>query len=352
MIEGDIYVTPTGIRITPYYKGQSYPLEKATSVKNYPYNNRNPFTGFLIPSEGKKKEGIFVTHLHDGLFIQDLFPNYRITIEKAMAPKKLSHEIKINEDITPREAQYQVMQGIIDNEKRSSWFVHLTQGMGKTLLTIYMIPYFNYKTLIMCYNTTVLDQWIDSMLTNTNISAKQILRMKSSSLLDAIECGEHSVDDIDIFVCTPGLLTKYGKKYGYDRLDTLFESMGIGLKVFDEAHRNIGNIITINAFTRVEKTLYLSGDFAQSDLRRGGKQELFLRMFYNTPVLKPTDELMNSLRYTVATVVFFDSKPTPVDEVSVYTRRGFSFYNPTVCPRWYYAHQYFRIQDFSTCKYD
>jgi hypothetical protein len=142
-------------------------------------------------------------------------------------------------------------------------------------------------------------------------------------VLSKIESGEFPAWEFDIFMCTPKLLTTYGKKHGYDKLNVLMTRMGIGLKIFDEAHRNIANIIKINAYTSVKKTLYLSGDFAQSDKR---KQDMYYRIFHNVPILKPTEELMNTLKFTVAVVVFYDSKPSELEKASVYSRRGFSFY--------------------------
>ena len=323
MIQGEIIITTTGIRITPYKKGQSYYLEKSTSVRNYPYNNRNPVTGFLIPMGDEKNKGTFVTHLHDPNYIQEMFPNYIVKNEKPSEYKQLNYELAINDDVEPREVQYQIIQGIIDTEKKDQWFVYLSQGLGKTLLTVYMIPYFNTKTLIMCYNKTVLNQWLKTIEEKTNIRDKSVLMIDDSLLLHKIEAGEFPAWEYDVFTCTPSLLDKFGKKYGYNKLSNLMKRMGIGFKVFDEAHRNIKNIIKINAFTSVKRTLYLSGDFAQSDKI---KEQLYYRIFHGVPVLTPTEELMSTLKFTTAVVVMFNSHPTELEKTSVYSRRGFSFY--------------------------
>lgn len=320
---GEIVITTTGIRITPYKKGQSYHLENITSIRNYPYSNRKPITGFLIPMEGEKRVGTFITHLHDPLFIQELFPGYQIRYEKASEYKQLNHEFSLNDNVEPREVQYQIIQGIIDTEKKDSWFVDLIQGLGKTLLTVYMIPYFNTKTLIMCYSKTVLNQWIKTINKDTDIKEGSILLIDGHELLYKILVGDFPVWEYDVFMCTPTLLDKFGKRYGYDKLSILMEKMGIGLKVFDESHRNITNIIKINAYTSVKRTLYLSGDYAQSNK---AIQYLFYKIFHGIPILKPTEDLMNTLKYTVAIVVMFNSHPSELDRTSVYSRRGFSFY--------------------------
>ena len=325
MIQGEIRITTTGTRIYPYRKGQCRPLENLTSLPDQAYRGRkwNPVTGFLIPDSGDEFQGTFVTHLHDPRYLQELLPNYQIVYEKPTKKKTLNELMSLNSDITPREVQYQIIQGIIDNESKSQWFVYLSQGLGKTLLSVYMIPYFNTKTLIMCYNTMVLSQWVNTIRDKTDINSKSILYIESGKLFDKILSGDFPVWEYDIFMCTPKLLTMYGKKHGYYTLELLMEKMGIGLKIFDEAHRNIANIIKINAFTSVEKTLYLSGDFAQSDRR---KQEMYYRIFHGVPILRPTEELMNTLKFTVAVVVFFNSHPSELSKASVYSKRGFSFY--------------------------
>jgi superfamily II DNA or RNA helicase len=231
--------------------------------------------------------------------------------------------MSLNADVTPREVQYQIIQGILNNEEKDQWFVYLSQGLGKTLLSVYMIPYFNMKTLIMCYNVKILRQWVRTMTENTDIYGPSIILIDTGEILKRIESGDFPVWRYDVFMCTPKLLTEYGKKHGFEHLNILFDKMGIGLKIFDEAHRNIANIVKINAYTSVKKTLYLSGDFAQSNKI---KEEMYYRMFHNVPVLRPTEELMNTLKFTVAVVVFYDSHPSELEKTSVYSKRGFSFY--------------------------
>ena len=316
-----IQMTETGVVITPYYKNQNYYFEKLTSTYDTVRHKRNPVTGLIL--ENGDKPDCFVTHLHNPTFLQAQFPGYILEeIPKTFA-KKLSVPVSMNPDITPKEAQYEIIQEIMAHDKKSQWFVYLSQGLGKTLLTVYLMTYFNKKTLIMCYNKDILFQWRDTMKEKTNIDPRKILYMDSSKLLNTIATGDFPVWEYDVFMCTPGLLSSFGKKYGYYLINALMEKMGIGFKVFDEAHRNISNIIKINAFTSIERTIYLSGDFGQSDRR---KEQLYFNMFHGIPILQPSEELMNTLKFTVAIVVRYNTKPTELDKASVYSKRGFSFY--------------------------
>lgn len=322
-----IYITCNGIRISPYRKGQCKQIENMTSINEkigINYRKRKPFNGFLILDDESTINGTFITHLYPIPFLKGLFKDYIIRVEKINNSMKLNTPWGLNPNITPREVQYQIIQQIISNENRHSWFVYLSQGLGKTLLSVYLISYFNKKALIMCYNTDILKQWVKTIREKTNIEKSAITLIDSGKILNKIYEGTFPVKDYDIFMCTPKLLVTYGKKNGFEKLNIIMKNMGIGIKIFDEAHRNIANMIKINAYTNVNHTLYLSGDFGQSN---SIKEKLYYEMFSGVPILRPTEELMNTLKFTVAVVVSYNSKPSELDKLSVYTKRGFSFYN-------------------------
>ena len=318
----EINITTTGVMISPYYEKQNYYLEKLTSTYDFVKHRRNPVTGFYIDYEDT--DPCFITHLHNETFLRAQFPDYTVNKVPTNSIKKIENSFELNPDITPREVQYEMIQKILDTESYHQWFIYLSQGLGKTLLTVYLMSYFRVKTLVMCYNKDILYQWISTMKSKTTIDPKKILLIDSSALIRKIIIGKFPANDYDIFLCTPALLSSFGKHKGFKLLNTLMNKLGIGFKVFDEAHRNIANIIKINAFTSVDKTLYLSGDFGQSDKI---KEKLYFNIFHNVPVFKPTEELMNQLKFTVAIVVEYNSHPTELEKASCYRKRGFSFFD-------------------------
>jgi hypothetical protein len=320
-VNGNINITTTGVEITPYFKHQNLYLEKLTSTYNKVTHSRDGVTGFYLDYDNSDVR--FITHRHDATFLQKQFPNYQVNHIPPMKCKNLSEPISINKDITPKEVQYELIQDVLANQQYHQWFIYLSQGLGKTLLSIYLISHFNVKSLIMCYNTDILKQWYHTMKEKTDINPKKILMIDSSSIFKAILLGKFPVWEYDIFMCTPGIITSFAKKHGFHLMAPLMEKMGIGFKIYDEAHRNITNIIKINAMTSIDKTLYLSGDFGQS---ARDKEKLYYNMFYGVPILKPSEELMNTLKFTTAIVMMYNSKPSELDRASIYTRRGISFY--------------------------
>lgn len=321
IVKGSINVTTTGVEITPYHKHQNTYLEKLTSTYNKVTHSRDGVTGFYLDYDNSDLR--FVTHRHDATFLQAQFPNYQVNHIPVMKYKKLSESISINKDITPREVQYELIQDVLSNQKYHQWFIYLSQGLGKTMLSVYLISHFNVKSLIMCYNKDILSQWYHTMITKTDVDPKKILMIDSSAIFKRILSGKFPVWEYDIFMCTPGVITSFAKKEGFHLMAPLFEKMGIGFKIFDEAHRNITNIIKINAMTSIDKTLYLSGDFGQS---ARDKEKLYYNMFFGVPILKPREELMNTLKFTTAIVMSYNSRPTELQKTSIYTRRGISFY--------------------------
>ena len=148
---------------------------------------------------------------------------------------------------------------------RGEWFVHLQTAYGKTLLSVYLASVFNYKTMIMCFSVEILSQWIKTITKKTTFQSDKILLIDSSKILQGILDNTFDYKKYDIFLCTPKILTSFCNKKGYSELNKIFSKIGIGLKIFDEAHRNMANLIKINASTNVRYTLYLSADFGQAD---------------------------------------------------------------------------------------
>lgn len=322
--KGKIYISTTGTLISPYDKGQCKYLERLTSKYNKTYFRRDEITGYYIEDDSLK-EPCFATHLFGTQFIQNLFLQYEVVKLPVKRGRKLGQFFTLNSDITPTDLQFHIINEIVTNHKDDhQWFVHLTQGFGKTMLSVYLISLFQVRTLIMCYSVDILKQWRDTFYKHTTLNTKRVLLIDDSKILQNIYKKKFPVEDYDIFMCTPGILISYCKKHGYAKLSIVFERMGIGFKIYDEAHRNIANIVKINAFTSIDKTLYLSGDFGQSDKE---KQRMYYRMFHGVPVITPPDEVMEELKYTVGVVIEYDSEPSVTDVASVYTKQGFSFYN-------------------------
>ena len=312
-----IYITTSGVVITPYKKKQSLKIESFTSMRDYAIPHKYiEVTGFRVGN-------VFLTHHLPGFLYSNEFPDYEIKEVRPMTftklPEDLEYSVKDNYEL--REGQYSVVHQILKNKKNRRWFIHCPQGFGKTLISIYLTTQFRMNTLIMCYSTDILHQWAEKIEENTNFPMNKLLTISSGSLITEIIDGEFPIEEYHIFLATPVLLYGYAKKHGLDSLSKLFKKLGIGLKIYDEAHRNLGNMTRIDALSSVAYTIYLSGDFATSSKY---KTIFFNRLFSDVKVVRPDEQLLFDLRYTKGIVVEYNTHPSDLDTLGVFTKRGLS----------------------------
>lgn len=318
-MESTVFQTTTGMTIYPYKKGQSKSLEFKTSMKDFGCKfKRIETTGFIV-------DDFFVTYTMPDFFINNEFPGYNREFIKHSPYKQIDLDIPfdIETDFDITEAQFSVINQVLLDDKSSRWFLHCPQGFGKTFVSISLMSKFRVNAMVICYSTKVLDQWRSQLKKTSNFPITRVLLLDSGLLLDKILNGNFPIDEYNIFLVTPVLLTSYAKKHGYDKYDALMRKMQIGLKIYDEAHRNVANIIKIDAMTSVKNTIYLSGDFAQ-----GGKYRtrLYHEMFSGVTMVKPIIKDAYSLRYTDAVVVEYDSHPSAMEKLHIKDRRGMSIW--------------------------
>lgn len=322
MTEKKIIISNNGVIITPYTKGDCAQLEKMTSVYDPVYYKYKELTGFILEYNGTPS---FITHQNNPRYIQELFPSYQIEYLNEIKPIRMEHDFGLNEDITPTDIQYNILNQILNTSKNikdsKEWFVNLQTGYGKTMLSIYLSSILKHKTLVTCFSSDILKQWISSIKKNTSFNMERLLLIDSSKILKSILDGKFNHSKYDMFFCTPRLLVSFAKRYGYENLYEVIRVIGIGFKVFDEAHRNMGNIVKINATTNVRHTLYLSADFGQSDRE---VEEKYYRIFYKVPIIRPDEEYQVTMKYTRAVIVEYDSKPLSSDIPSINDKYGFN----------------------------
>lgn len=310
-----IYISTTGTVIVPYTKKQSMQLERLTHMKDFGLKYKwNPVNGFDM-------DGFFVTHHFPLFFWKNEFPDYAIEyrdfVTQAFMPNDVSFDLSDDYEITG--PQFGVIKGVLYDLNHTKWFINCPQGFGKTFMSIFLMHHYRVNTLVMCYSTDILEQWKEKIEEYSNFPMSRVLTIDSGKLISAIIADEFPKDDYNVFLATPGIFTKYGNKYGYENIHLLFKKLGIGLKIYDEAHRNLGNITKIDALTSVAKTIYLSGDFAQASKY---KTMYMKRMFENVPILRPDDDVAFDMRYTIAAVVEYNSQPTDMDVVNCIGKRG------------------------------
>ena len=122
----------------------------------------------------------------------------------------------------------------------------------------------------------------------TNLTMKDILFMNGSSVCNmALQGKSRKAKEAKIFLITHGTLRSFAETYGWDKINLLFEELGIGLKFFDEAHTNFANMLMIDFFTNVYKTFYVTTTPDRSNWRENNIYQISLK---NVPSIDLFDE--------------------------------------------------------------
>lgn len=315
-----ILYTKTGVLIYPYKVSKLQPIVKMRSIWDPVRHRYLPVTAYPIKDDIDKA---LATYYISPAYIKTLLPDYEIIEMEPNQVIGIDEDFRLNDDVVPSEIQAASIQTIIDQKFHQAFF-NIPTGVGKTLMSVYLTSILKMKSLIMCYNTEVLRQWYLTIEEMTTFDIRRAVILTRSKDILAMVDGSYPTDMYDIYMCTPGLLTRFAEKNGLLILNDALNHIGIGVKFFDEAHRNIANITKINALTNIDRTYYLSADFKQANHQH---QKLYYHMFQSVPIIRPNDNIIETMKHTNAVVVHYNTEPSLIDQESVYTRYGFNHHH-------------------------
>jgi len=164
------------------------------------------------------------------LLIPRYFPIQQYSF--AFSVKNAQHEgtpIDIEHSIKPRsKAQERAINYILNNDCAT---LQLAPGVGKTVISIYMIAERKRKTMVLVHREPLAQQWTDRFLSFTNLKEEDISWLRSSSFKEDLK-----KPVIIAMVQTFRSLLKRNRK---DFLVSLNEA-NIGVFVADEVHTSVG----------------------------------------------------------------------------------------------------------------
>ena len=144
----------------------------------------------------------------------------------------VSHEgddIKIEHNIIPRsDAQERAIDYILSND---CGVLQLSPGVGKTVITIYMIAERKKKSLILVHRDPLAKQWKKRFTDFTNISFDDIARLSSATFEDDLQK--------PIIISTTQTFISLLNRNKQNFLTALHEA-NIGIFVGDEVHTSVG----------------------------------------------------------------------------------------------------------------
>lgn len=190
------------------------------------------------------------------------------------------------------------------NSTKSQLGLNLTTGKGKTYVTVTSISYWLVRSMVIVHSIEIIRQWKDRILEYTDIKPREIYIIEGSSSIDKLF--NRDVSQYKIFLASHGTLKSYGDRFGWDKITELFKYLKIGIKVYDEAHRNFDNLLKIDFYTNTYKNLYLTATPKRS---AQNEDQIYQLAFKNMPKIDLFNE--DTDPHTQYMAIHFNSKPSP-----------------------------------------
>ena len=194
-------------------------------------------------------------------------------------------------------------------------------GEGKTFCAIASITYIRYKPIIILNRINIKDTWLEEITKFTDFDHKRILELNSRNIKKILK-GKLNPEKYDLFIAIHRTISNIGSELGWETVGELFKLCKIGLKIYDEAHREFTNTTYIDCYTNTLKTIYLT-----ATLKVSGRwhNNIFQRVFISIPKFNQRDLGYNdSKKHIVMVPQFYNSHPDIQDIASCKTIRGFS----------------------------
>lgn len=301
-----IYLTTTGVMIDDYLPKDNIELEKSTSYYEKNRHKFMPVSGFC-----DKKDVKFLTYKMPEAKLRAFFPDCEFIKIGVSRFNKIAN-VDLG-DFQLRDNQKNVITQML-NIKQPEMFVNIPTATGKTVIGVYFIAIMHLVSLVVCPSATIMSQWTDTMKRMGFADRYTILG--SGQQLNDIYKGDLRYKS-DIYLITPMLMTTYGNKYGFSRLAAVLDTLNIGMKFIDEAHKNLGAIVRLNAITSFYKTIYLSADFYRASAYT---RKQFFDVFNYVPIIKMDENELEHLKHINAVVYPYHSHPSMSEAASIVTQ--------------------------------
>ena len=309
-----IRIYHTHIEVYPYKLGENKYIEKLLSVWIDAEYRFDPI-GFHVYNDVLYVPRGFNIYILQKEFNTRAFMNrmndeYSMTRSYSMLfpPKNRIQEESI--DFLTGEGEFK------SASKYSQQALILDTGDGKTYATINSIIKLRMRAIIITHQDKIKMQWINTFIEKTNVPDNELCNISGSDVILDIMTGEF--DNKSFYFVNHQTLQSYGKQHGWDTIHDLFKKMGIGIKVFDEAHKEYTRTLFIDYVTNVKYTFYLTATFQLSNY---GDNQVFQRAFNIVPKLKIKSN--KSAEHIIYLAVLFNSRPNTMEEMRVAkTKRG------------------------------
>jgi len=210
----------SGIFIPKKYEHEQFYFQIKEFLKRRSQSyNSSEYTSYYFYLESEK-----------GLLIPRFFPIDRFVKNYEIEEISLGvDKIKLAQHIKPRnETQREAIKFMLTN---NNGILQLPPGVGKTVITIFMIAKRQLKSLVLVHRDSLVEQWKERFIQFTNISNDNISRLNSITFKEDL----HK----DIIISTVQTFISLLKRKRKEFLTELGKA-NIGILVADEIHTSVG----------------------------------------------------------------------------------------------------------------
>lgn len=313
------YVKHSSIVVPEYELGTAESLEGSLSVwDQYTFTN--------IPMGFHYDEDTQTLYLPRGIdigFVAKVLDRKPMYVREYDEPKKSIMRLKTPPRSDLQKKSISFITGNVEfnyTKKASQLALTLSTGAGKTYCAIASVTIMRKMPIIITHNNNIKGQWIDAFQKHTDVDERSICDIKGSSGIDRLRKSEKIRNRYKVFVVNRKTLSSYGRRFGWEQVGEFFKELGIGIKIYDEAHIEFDSILKTDFYTNTWKSIYLTANLERSDRQENRVYDLcFKNVFEYGEVSKYI--LKKHMLYIP---VFFSSHPSYSERVNMKTFRGLS----------------------------
>jgi len=213
------FIRTSGILIPKKFKGEDFYHQIKSHLTRY----MKDFATSVYTS----KE--FFIENEKGMIIPRFFPVQKYISCEIIDNTSQGEKININHNITPKNS---IQEQAIEHFLKNNGILKLDPGMGKTVISIYILATLKVKTFILVHRHSLVDQWIERLLQYTDIDRSEIGILSTSNF-------EKVISEKKIILCTDQAfitMLRLKKKEVHD----VFEKANFGFLIADEVHTSVG----------------------------------------------------------------------------------------------------------------
>jgi superfamily II DNA or RNA helicase len=306
-----ITVYPTKIIINDYDENSVPKLEKSLSVWDKTIF-KYVFSAFLYDEDNKD---LIIPGGYNLAYLMKLFPRDEyINKRREVNPY---NEVTFSLKFPARDSIQQDAIKFLMKTNNPQKFLCLPTGKGKTYCSIHYV--FKSKKLPITFvdQENLMEQWKKSILHFTSIKEEQIYLISGRSSIDKLmKMTKKELSKYKWFIAIHRTINNYLEE-DFDNVGKLFDKLGIGVKLYDEAHVEYQNIFLVDSLTNTE-SIYITATPSRSNPI---EDNVYQKIFKDVPMFKVDDELLE--RYHNVIIVKYNSKPSLDDQAKMKSKYGF-----------------------------